>query len=72
MNKAWKKKIGLIHKKLLKCIMVGKYVFLQTTIKGELLFVSMGFSHGGLVDRLKGVISFYEVAKAGLRFLYSF
>jgi hypothetical protein len=44
--------------------MVGKYVFLQTMIKGELLFVSMGFSHGGLVDRLKGIISFYEVAKS--------
>jgi hypothetical protein len=65
MNKAWKKKIGLIHKKLLLTMHYGRKIcFSSNNDKRRIIICFDGlFPHGGLVDRLKGIISFYEVAK---------
>lgn len=67
MIKKWKKKISLLHKKLL----LVKYYSTKInwtaskTDKKRIIICFDGlFSHGGLVDRLKGIISFYEVAKS--------
>lgn len=66
MIRKWKKKVSLLHKKLL----LLKYYCTRidwttsTTDKKRIIICFDGlFSHGGLVDRLKGIISFYEIAK---------
>jgi hypothetical protein len=65
MNKKWIKKISLFWKKLVLLIYYGKKInFTSNDDKGKIIICFDGlFNHGGLVDRLKGIISFYEVAK---------
>jgi hypothetical protein len=65
MNKAWKKKISLIHKKLLLTMHYGRKIYFSSNNDKRRIIICFDglFPHGGLVDRLKGIISFYEVAK---------
>ena len=68
-----KKSIKKIKSKISKHIKLLKFYFLyfnkitfknETKAKKEIIIVFDGnFPHGGLVDRLKGIISFYQVAK---------
>lgn len=54
-----------LHKKVKMILFYGQRItFSQTNEKKTIVICFDGvFSHGGLVDRIKGVISFYEVAK---------
>ncbi|KIA85240.1 hypothetical protein [Flavobacterium sp. AED] len=66
MNKKWIKKISLFRKQLLLLMYYGRKInFFSDKDKGRIVICFDGlFSHGGLVDRLKGIISFYEIAKS--------
>lgn len=66
MKKKWRKRFTLIQKQLILfyfyCAKI-KY-FSKYQHKKRIIICFDGiFSHGGLVDRLKGIVSFYEVAK---------
>jgi hypothetical protein len=65
MNKKWIKKISLFRKQLLLLMYYGRKInFASNDDKGRIIMCFDGlFSHGGLVDRLKAIVSFYEVAK---------
>lgn len=65
MYKKWKKKISLFQKYILIFIYYCRKISLSKgSDKGRIIICFDGlFPHGGLVDRLKGIVSFYEVAK---------
>jgi hypothetical protein len=65
MIKKWKKKISLFHKELLLLLYYSwKINWRAPQDKKRIIICFDGlFPHGGIVDRLKGIISFYEVAK---------
>ena len=67
MIKKWKKRFSLLQKQLLLILYYStkiKWTFSKSEDKKKIIICFDGlFSHGGLVDRLKGIISFYEVAK---------
>ncbi|QDO94183.1 hypothetical protein FNB79_09400 [Formosa sediminum] len=58
------KKIKFYYKWFLIWIHYLKRLSFKKESKGEIIICFDGiFSHGGLVDRLKGIISFYEISK---------
>lgn len=69
-----KKSLKTFKRKISKNVKLLKFYFLyfnkitfkkKTNDKKEIIIVFDGnFPHGGLVDRLKGIISFYQVAKS--------
>lgn len=66
MNKKWRRRISLIHKQLVFVLYYSteiKWVSKSQDKKKIIICFDGLFPHGGLVDRLKGIISFYEVAK---------
>ena len=66
MNKKLRRRISLIHKQLVFLLYYStkiKWVSKPQDKKRIIICFDGLFPHGGLVDRLKGIISFYEVAK---------
>ncbi|WP_367757412.1 hypothetical protein [Flavobacterium sp. WC2430] len=65
INKKWRKNISLFQKYSLLMIYYGNKISFSSNNSNKKIIVCFDglFSHGGLVDRLKGIISFYEVAK---------
>lgn len=66
MYKKWIKKLNSIRKKLLVIIHLSKRNSFNFNVEKQRIIICFDglFSHGGIVDRLKGIISFYEIAKA--------
>lgn len=65
MNRKWAKKISMLAKQLTLLLYYSKKInFSEDIDKRKIIICFDGlFSHGGLVDRLKGIVSFYEAAK---------
>ncbi|NJM79316.1 MAG: hypothetical protein HC854_06280 [Flavobacterium sp.] len=60
-----KKRLSLLYKRIkLLLFYLPKLTFNKTTSNKTIIICFDGvFAHGGFVDRLKGMISFYEVSK---------
>ena len=65
MFKFLKKKASKVHKQVKMILFYGQRLTLKQTNEAKTIVICFDglFSHGGLVDRIKGMISFYEVAK---------
>lgn len=65
INKNWRKKVSVFKKYFLLMIYYGSKISFSSNHSNKKIIICCDglFSHGGLVDRLKGIISFYEIAK---------
>lgn len=65
MLKSLKKIVSKLHKKVKLILFYGRRLTFSRTNETKTIIICFDgvFSHGGLVDRIKGMISFYEVAK---------
>lgn len=64
MTKAVKKIVSRIQKRVILILYYGRKISFRAPEKRQVILCFDGnFAHGGLVDRIKGIISFYEAAK---------
>ena len=65
MLKFLKKIVSKLHKKVKLILFYGRHLTFSSTNETKTIIICFDgvFSHVGLVDRIKGMISFYEVAK---------
>lgn len=65
MLKSLKKIASKLHKRVKLILFYGRRITFSRTNDTKTIIICFDgvFSHGGLVDRIKGMISFYEVAK---------
>ncbi|MEZ4858019.1 MAG: hypothetical protein R2781_04350 [Flavobacteriaceae bacterium] len=62
--KRFKKKIGLLHKRLTIALAYAGRLSVKKSPHKKIIICFDGlFPHGGFVDRLKGIVSLYEVSK---------
>lgn len=65
MLKTLKRIVSKFHKKIILIFFYGQQITFSKTGEVKTIIICFDgiFSHGGFVDRIKGIISFYEVAK---------